>query len=315
MAPRKPYAKGLEDLGAGLYGWLQPDGSWGYSNAGLITDSGQSLLVDTLFDLRLTQEMLTAMADATAAARSIDTLVNTHANGDHCYGNQLVSSATIIASRASAEEMGEVTGPVMAQLLRDAADLGGAGAFLQRIFGAFDFEGIVSTPPNQTFEGELVQRVGDKTVHLIEVGPAHTRGDVLVHVPDDGAVFTGDILFIDGTPIIWEGPVGNWIQACDRIIEMNPRIIVPGHGPLTDIQGVARMREYLVYIRDEARRRYDAGMPAAEAARDIALDDYSAWLDAERIVVNVHTLYREFGDPSPPPKTVELFGLMAELAT
>ena len=102
MAARKAYAKGLEDLGGGLYGWLQPDGSWGYSNAGLITDSGQSLLVDTLFDLRLTQEMLTAMADATAAARSIDTLVNTHANGDHCYGNQLVSSATIIASRATA---------------------------------------------------------------------------------------------------------------------------------------------------------------------------------------------------------------------
>jgi len=314
MAARKAYAKGLEDLGGGLYGWLQPDGSWGYSNAGLITDSGQSLLVDTLFDLRLTQEMLSAMADANAAARSIDTLVNTHANGDHCYGNQLVSGATIIASRASAEEMELVTGPVMAEMLRNAGDLGEAGAFLERIFGAFDFEGIVSTPPNETFDGELVRQVGDKAVHLIEVGPAHTRGDVLVHVPDDGAVFTGDILFIDGTPIIWEGPVGNWIQACDRIIEMNPRIIVPGHGPLTDIQGVANMRDYLVYIRDEARRRYDAGMPAAEAARDIALDDYSAWLDGERIVVNVHTLYREFGDPSPPPNTQELFSLMAELA-
>ena len=154
----------------------------------------------------------------------------------------------------------------------------------------------------------------DKEVRLIEVGPAHTRGDVLVHVPADGVVFTGDILFIDGTPIIWEGPVGNWIEACDRIIAMEPRAIVPGHGPLTDVRGVAAMRDYLVYIQDQARMRYAAGMPAAEAARDIALGDYSAWLDAERIAVNVHTLYREFGDESPPPNTVELFSLMAELA-
>jgi glyoxylase-like metal-dependent hydrolase (beta-lactamase superfamily II) len=308
------YPKGLEDLGDGLYAWLQPDGSWGYSNAGLVTDGEQSLLIDTLFDLRLTREMLSAMADATPAAATIDTLVNTHANGDHCYGNQLVGGATIIASRASAEEMAEVTPAMMAGMLRNAGDLGEAGAFFERIFGAFEFDGITSTPPNQTFEGELVQRVGDKDVHLIEVGPAHTRGDVLVHVPDDRAVFTGDILFIDGTPILWQGPVENWIQACDRIIEMNPRTIVPGHGPLTDIHGVASMREYLVYIRDQARIRYDAGMSPSDAARDISLGDYSAWLDAERIVVNVHTLYREFGDSRPAPNTVELFALMAELA-
>jgi glyoxylase-like metal-dependent hydrolase (beta-lactamase superfamily II) len=308
------YPKGLEDLGDGLYAWLQPDGSWGYSNAGLVTDGEQSLLIDTLFDLRLTREMLSAMADATPAAATIDTLVNTHANGDHCYGNQLVGGATIIASRASAEEMAEVTPAMMAGMLRNAGDLGEAGAFFERIFGAFEFDGITSTPPNQTFEGELVQRVGDKDVHLIEVGPAHTRGDVLVHVPDDRAVFTGDILFIDGTPILWQGPVENWIQACDRIIEMNPRTIVPGHGPLTDIHGVASMREYLVYIRDQARIRYDAGMSPSDAARDISLGDYSAWLDAERIVVNVHTLYREVGDSRPAPNTVELFALMAELA-
>ena len=313
MAPTV-YSKGLEDLGGGLFAWLQPDGSWGYSNAGLVTDGDESLLVDTLFDLPLTKAMLDAMADATPAAGSIDTLVNTHANGDHCYGNQLVEGATIIASRASAEEMEAVTPALMAEMLRNADQLGPAGAFFRQIFGAFEFEGITVTPPTTTFEGQFTRSVGDKEVHLIEVGPAHTRGDVLVHVPGDGTVFTGDILFIDGTPIVWEGPVGNWIKACDRIIEMKPRVIVPGHGPLTDIDGVRSMRGYLVYIRDEARKCYDAGMPAAEAARDIALDDYSSWLDSERIVVNVHTLYREFGDPSPAPNTVELFSLMAELA-
>ena len=101
MADARFYRKALEDLGQGVYAWMQPDGSWGYSNAGLITDGEECLLVDTLFDLALTREMLSAMQDATPAAQTIDALVNTHANGDHTFGNQLVGGARIIASRSS----------------------------------------------------------------------------------------------------------------------------------------------------------------------------------------------------------------------
>ena len=85
--PRFPYTKGLHELGNGCFAYLQPDGGWGWSNAGLVTDAGASLLVDTLFDLALTREMLAAMRRATPAAARIGALVNTHANGDHCYGN------------------------------------------------------------------------------------------------------------------------------------------------------------------------------------------------------------------------------------
>jgi glyoxylase-like metal-dependent hydrolase (beta-lactamase superfamily II) len=307
------YSKGLHDLGDGCYAWLQPDGSWGWSNAGLVVDGDASLLVDTLFDLPLTREMLAAMRAATPAARRIDTLVNTHANGDHCFGNELVGDATIVASQACAEEMGELPPSALAAMLEHADALGAAGAFFREIFGAFEFDGITLTPPTETFEGRATRRVGDKEVALIEVGPAHTRGDVLVHVPADGVVFTGDILFVDGHPIIWEGPIGNWVRACDAILEMRAETIVPGHGPLTDDAGVRALRDYLTTLEREARRRYEAGMPLREAMRDIALDDYASWGDGERIAVNVATLYREFGDPAPAPSPVDLFGWMAEL--
>ncbi len=314
MADTRLYRKALEDLGQGVYAWMQPDGSWGYSNAGLITDGDECLLVDTLFDLALTREMLSAMQDATPAAETIDALVNTHANGDHTFGNQLVGGARIIASSSSAREMEEVTPAVLAGMMQNADQMGSAGAYLKRIFGAFEFEGIESTLPTQTFDGEMTHAVGDKKIQLIEVGPAHTRGDVLVHDPQDDVIFTGDILFIDGTPLMWEGPVENWIRACDRIIELKPRVIVPGHGPLTDTQGVRDVQRYLAYIRDEARSRFDAGLSAEEAIRDIALSDFSSWLDSERIVINVHTLYREFGSPQPTPDLTTLFALMSELA-
>jgi cyclase len=303
----------LEDLGGGIFAYVQPDGSWGLSNAGLVCDGDESLLIDTLFDLALTQRMLDTMVAAAPSARQIDTLVNTHANGDHCYGNELVGNARIIASSASAEEMNAVTPTVMAAMLKGADDLGRAGEFLRRAFGAFEFEGITLTPPTQTFDGRLDLHVGNYQVELLEVGPAHTRGDVIVHVPEASAIFTGDILFIEGTPIMWEGPVANWIDACDKIVALEPEVVVPGHGPLTDIKGALAVRDYLVYVRDETRKRFDAGLTAREAALDIKLGDFSAWLDSERIAVNVHTLYREFGDQSTPPGPLEMFELMAEL--
>jgi glyoxylase-like metal-dependent hydrolase (beta-lactamase superfamily II) len=312
----RPYTHGLHDLGNGCYAWLQPDGSWGWSNAGLVVDSGESLLVDTLFDERLTAGMLAAMrrAEPRAAAR-IGTLVNTHANGDHCYGNALVAGAEIIASRASSVQMEEDIRPAQfASLLRSTASLGEVGRYFQRCFGPFEFAGIEPALPTRTFDGALTLHVGTKRVELIEVGPAHTAGDVLVHVPDDRAIYTGDILFIDGTPIMWAGPVERWIAACDRILALDVETVIPGHGPITDVRGVVAVKAYLEHVRGEARQRFDAGMSAVDAARDIALGDFAAWGDAERIAVNVRTLYRQWDPTLPAADALTLFREMSALA-
>ena len=310
----KSQQHGLQQLADSAYAWLAPHASWGWSNAGLIVDGEESLLVDTLYDLELTAEMLRAMRAAEPRAGKIDTLVNTHANGDHCHGNELVGEAQIIASTASAAEMNELPPEAMAAIMETAGTMGKVGEYFLHCFGQFHFEGIRHTPPNRTFDGHMDMLVGDKPVHLIEVGPAHTRGDVLVHSPVDRAVFTGDILFIEGTPVMWEGPVANWIKACRLIEAMDVDHIVPGHGPVTDKRGVARVREYLEYVHDQARQRYDAGMGAFEAARDIELNEYSAWSDPERIAVNVDSLYREFAGADTSTDIFELFSRMAELA-
>lgn len=311
------YRTGLHAIGNDLYAYLQPDGSWGWSNAGLIVDGDQALLVDTLFDLALTQRMLDEMRRATAAAERIGVVVNTHANGDHCWGNQLVPGARIVASRAGAAEMSEVPPQMLAHMMRAAPGMGPLGVYLQRIFGAFQFDGVQLVPPTETFDGQLELRVGDRVVELIEVGPAHTRGDVIVHVPDARAVFTGDILFHEGHPVMWAGPVASWIAALDRILAMDVDVVVPGHGPLADKGGVRRLRDYFVHLDEETRKRYQAGLAWDEAARDIArtsMGAYASWRDGERIMINVATLYRQLGAQGVPADVVALFGKMSELA-
>ncbi|HEX4903577.1 MAG TPA: MBL fold metallo-hydrolase [Acidimicrobiales bacterium] len=310
------FARGRVDVGGGCHAWLQPDGSWGWSNAGLVVGEGASLLVDTLFDLRLTREMLDGFAPLTAP-NPIGTLVNTHANGDHCYGNELVAGAEIVATEACAEEMGHTPPELLASMVEagERGDLGDTGRYLARIFGPFEFRGITLTPPTSTFTGRRTIDVAGTAVELVEVGPAHTAGDCIAHVPSASTVFTGDICFIEGTPIMWAGPISRWIAACDLIAdELQPEVVVPGHGPVTDAGGVRRMREYLVFVDEQARARHAAGMALDEAVHDIALGEFAGWVDRERIAVNVDSVYRELEPGRPSTDVTTLFGLMADLA-
>lgn len=294
----------------GCHAWLQTVGGWGMSNAGLIVGRDRSLLVDTLYDLRLTQRMLDGFTGVTARS-PIAAVVNTHGNGDHWFGNQLVESAEIIASKASLPEMQEVQPADMTRLM--AADTS-SGLFAREIFGRFEFTGIRPVLPSRLFERELTLDIGGTCVRLIDVGPAHTSGDTIVHVPEARTVYTGDIVFSEGTPVVWHGPFENWVAACDLILSLGAETIVPGHGPVTTKSSLHATRAYLEYVHDQASARYTAGMTAPEAASDIPLGRFADLAESERLAVNVHTVYRELDPALPTLDGPGLFGCMAELA-
>ena len=192
--------------------------------------------------------------------------------------------------------------------------MGEVGEFFLYCFGAFHFDEVTQTLPTRTFEGALDAKVGDKLVHLKQVGPAHTRGDTIVHVPSDRTVFTGDILFIEGHPIMWAGPVGNWIDACNYINGLD--VDTDRARPRTDHRQTRRHRSaQLPHLHTRRspptiRRRHGR---LRRGAVDISLVDYDSWGDAERIVVNVATLYKEFSGDTTPNDTAALFGMMAKL--
>jgi glyoxylase-like metal-dependent hydrolase (beta-lactamase superfamily II) len=331
------YPAGLRDLGAGVCAWLQPNGELGESNAGLLVGGGQSLLIDTLWDLRLTQRMLDAMRPHTADA-PVRRLVNTHGDPDHCWGNQLVSGSEIIATRAGAEDMlredparlrllsqaGQIAGRIASPRLPlpGVSQLAGLGAYA-RMLAAYDFKGITLTPPTLTFDRKLELDIGGRRVELIEVGPAHTPGDLIVHVPDAKTVFAADLMFVGVTPIIWVGPVENWLAGLDQIAALEPTTVVPGHGLVTDLGGVTAMRSYWEFIAPAVRERLRAGLDPDAAARDIlrspefAAQPFARWDAPERLAVNAEIIARNDrgleGRVSDPVR-LKLIARMGELA-
>src|SRR6516164_7668857 len=187
------------------------------------------------------------------------------------------------------------------RLKANQAELGEGARFLYDMMAKnFDWEEVVYTAPTRTFLERLDLKVGDKEVQLIYAGPAHTKGDTLVYLPRDKIVFAGDLLFVGGHPVIWAGPVTNWMRACDTILGWDVDVVVPGHGPISDKAGVRHFKSYLEYVNGEARKRYEAGLSYYDAATEISLDPYMDWIDSERIVVNVASLYREYGMKEQP---------------
>ncbi len=314
---RPAYAEGLYALEAGCYGWLVPNGSWGEANAGLVVGKDAALLIDTLWDLPCTEQMLEAMRE-TLSHPPITTLVNTHADGDHYFGNALLADADIITSAASLVEMAHKTPAQMRAFLRlgrllqrlPARGPRRAGAWFCAMGAPYDFTAIPHTPARRSFHGRMTLDIGGRTVQLIEVGPAHTQGDLVVHIPDAGLVYAGDVAFVGSTPVMWAGPVANWRRALDTIAALEPRHIVPGHGPVITLAGLEPIRAYWDFIEEAVTQRYQAGMSPRRAAHEIARSrtfqstPFARWIAPERLMTNSYMICRHLrgkhGHPSPP---------------
>jgi cyclase len=329
---------GLTEVGPGLHAWLQPNGLLGESNAGLVVGDGASLLVDTLWDPRLTRRMLAAMAPLIEKA-PIETLVNTHSDGDHWWGNQEVPTTEIIATE-SARAVMEAESPAeikrfgaLAAALRFAGSMpflyprrdaiAAIAAYVSEALAPFSFDEVRLAPPTRTFSGQLELDVGGRKVTLIEVGPAHTPGDLIVWVPDAKVAFAADILFIGVTPIMWAGPLEGWIAALERLLGLDAEWFVPGHGPVCGPDEVGHLIDYWRWLDEAAGQRLNASASPAEAARELVLGEeiaergFADWLAPERVLVSVGTIdaHRRGDAKLPGPRElIAAFFRMALLA-
>jgi cyclase len=240
-------------------------------------------VVDSLATVGLTRRFRDEIRKITD--NPIRYLINTHHHGDHTYGNQVFTGATIISHDYCRHEVIESGTP--------DPDVWNA------IFSEFDFRGITATPADISFDRQLTLHMDGCEVRLLHFGPGHTAGDIVVYLPEEGIVFAGDFIFLYSTPLGMEGSFAGWLRNLDAMTKLGAQTYVPGHGPVCGLEGVNLCRDYLMLVRREAKKRFDKGMTVDEAARDIDLGQFKQWPNRERILFNVERLWREFRREDP----------------
>jgi glyoxylase-like metal-dependent hydrolase (beta-lactamase superfamily II) len=343
LGHRARFAAGLQEVAADTYAWMQPNGGWGESNAGLVVGRNAAALIDTLWDIRLTARMLAAVRETTPVP--IETVVNTHSDGDHVWGNQLLAGAEIVATRTAAsivrrerpEEIARFK--ALAGALRRVASLpvpvlgrlelpllprlpsGSLGEYVSAMLAPYDFSGIFVTPPGREFDGELALSVGGRELSLIEVGPAHTAGDLIVHLPDVRVCFAADVLFVGVAPVMWAGPTASWIAALERILALDVDVVVPGHGPVSGPAEVELLRDHLAWLDAAAFPRLAAGTSVLDTARELLRSPeyrdapWAGWDSPERMVISIATIDRHRRGAATGVGARERVALFAHAAT
>ncbi|MFQ5873322.1 MAG: MBL fold metallo-hydrolase [Dehalococcoidia bacterium] len=273
----------VEEVSEGIFAYLQPDGSWGLNNTGFIVGRDGVTAVDTCFTESRTRALLEAIRKVTELP--LRTLVNTHHHGDHTHGNYLLPAATIIGHEKCRQMMLEGGLPT------PTSPIG-------RLFPGVQWGDLKLAVPFVTFEDHLNIYVDDLKLEAIFVGPAHTTNDVILWVPERRLLFSGDLIFHQGTPFVAMGSVAGSLKALETLRSLGAKTIVPGHGPVCGPEVIDDMVGYLRFVQEVARCSFEANLTPLETAREAELGRFAHWHDTERLAGNLHRAYSEIkGEP------------------
>jgi len=270
-----------EEIAPGIYAYVQPDGSWFLNNTGFLVGRRGIVSIDTTSTERRTRAYLDAIRQV--SEQPVRTLINTHHHGDHTHGNCLLPTATIIGHPRCREEILRSVFPPPAGL-----------------WSTVEWGDLQPEPPFVTFDDHITVWVDDLMVELHAVPtPAHTTNDIVAWIPEHSVLFTGDLLFVGGTPFVPMGSVSGSLRALEWLRVFGAQTLVPGHGPVSSPSAIADVAEYLTFVQDTAQRGRAAGLTPLELARQTDLGRFAELTDKERIVGNLHRAYAELNGAEP----------------
>ncbi|MET8999306.1 MBL fold metallo-hydrolase [Amycolatopsis sp. NPDC004169] len=275
MTDRSPSAAAVTRLADQVHGYVQPDGSWYINNCGFVDAGDHTVLIDTCSTERRTRALLAAVEATTGSP--VTTLVNTHHHGDHTNGNYLVEGAAVVGHRKT----------------RELLVAEGIQTF-EGVFVGSDWGELRSRPPEIVFDDRLTLYAGDVEIQLIHPGhAAHTTNDVLVWLPAQRVLYAGDLVFHGGSPFALMGSVAGWRQGLDIIRELDPVVILPGHGGPCGLDVVDTVDRYLEFVQRTAERGKAAGLSPLELAKETDLGEFASLSEQERLPGNLHRAYAE----------------------
>jgi cyclase len=272
---------GLLEVADGVFAYIQPKGSAGFSNAGLIVGPDYCVVVDTLGTNSMQEGFVSAIRRVTT--RPVGLVLITHHHADHVLGTHRFMPARVVCHRACRHAIAAEGQGIPARWAR------------KRPMFAPDLQNIPVIVPDITFEDRISVHLGEREIVFFHPGVAHTSGDAAALLPAEKALFAGDLFFNRVCPAAFQGSLGGWIRAVKGILELDIDTIVPGHGPVSGKDELRTMLAYLELIESGARDAFRLGWNEERAAREMPLGDFRGWADSdERLLEDVQRAYAGF---------------------
>lgn len=264
--------------------WLaRPTGKlMAMANHVVIVNEADILLVDSSITPTAAKALLNDLKKVTD--KPVRYVVNTHHHFDHAHGNQVFPDSVEIigheftrkALANGGSQMGLIfdrwVAPLESQVeaLRIRASEANDASVSENLEFQEEYlratQLVVPTAPNVWFSDTLVLERGGRQIHLLFLGKGHTGGDVVVYLPAEKVLVTGDLL-TSGIPDMGDGYIGDWPITLERLKQLSFDLILPGHGePITDLNVIGYLQAYMEDLWGQIVSNYRAGVPAAVAA-------------------------------------------------
>ena len=247
LSPAVWYVQGLSALGS-------PANQNFISNAAFIVTTQGVVVIDALGSPALAQQLIAAIRQVTP--QPISHVIVTHYHADHIYGLQVFKAlgARILAHRAARSYLHSDTARLRLQASR------------QELAPWIDASTEL-VEADQWLDADHELLLGGLRLQLRHMGPAHTPEDLVVYLPQERVLLAGDLVFRARIPFVGQADSRRWIQALDNLLVLDARLIVPGHGPVSESarEDMQLTRDYLAYLRNTMGRAAKNMDPFEEA--------------------------------------------------
>jgi cyclase len=264
----------LTEVADGVFAHRQLPGGWCLNNSGVLADPAGTVVIDTAATARRAEDFRRTVDGLPGGP--VRAVVNTHFHGDHTHGNYVFDEATVIAHHGARDAMAET------------------GLALTGLWPDVPWGDLRVVLPRLTFETSLTLHLsGGRRVELIHPGPAHTTHDTVVWLPDDGVLFTGDVVMSGTSPFVLMGSVSGSLRAVESLRGLGAHTLVCGHGPVCGPEVLEETTGYLRWVQRLADQGRAAGLSPLGAAREAGAGDFAHLAEPERLVGNLHRAYAE----------------------
>ena len=273
FAQEKPV---LQVLTKGVYAFI---GVKGNANAGFILTEQGVIVVDSQMNEELAQQMLTEIRRLTP--QPVLYVVNTHHHGDHTFANHIYLPTQGIIAHENAfrflQEHGE-------EHLRQFAQL----------YGKEQSKGIKVTLPTLTLQDHLTLTYKKRKIEILYLGKGHTEDDLVVYLPEDKILFSGDLVYVGRLPWLGDGNTKSWLRTIEKLKTLEFESVVPGHGKVGNRKDLLRFERYLTDLRVAVITSMLQGLSLEEMKQTIQIPEYQQDLKyADWLPLHVEKVYRE----------------------